>query len=249
MWREGHIVERIDWNERLFSLKIAVDIGPYVAGQFVKLSMPLAEKRIARAYSIINPPGGDYLEILAVKVQEGHLSPALHQLQVGDRIDVSAPATGFLTLDELPSGEVRGRHLWMLATGTAVGPFLAMLHTDAPWLRFENVVLVYSVKHRDDLAYLPQLQALAAMQSKFCFIPITTQDWDKEMLHCRIPDGLLSGEIEQRAGIPINAADAQVMLCGNPGMIRHTIALLSERGLRKNLRRAPGQITTEQYWS
>ena len=38
------------------------------------------------------------------------------------------------------------------------------------------------------------------------------------------------------------------MLCGNPDMVADTRSALKEKGLRKNLRRSPGQITTESYW-
>jgi ferredoxin--NADP+ reductase len=248
MWQVGKVIDRTDWNERLFSLKIAVDIGPYLAGQFIKLAMSLQDKRVARAYSIINPPGSDYIEVLAVTVPDGQLSPALHLLQPGDVIDVSVPATGFLTLNELPQGEIQGRHLWLLATGTAVGPFLAILDTAEPWQRFEKIVLVYGARRADELAYFAKLQALSMQRPQFRFLPAITREEHPGMLHCRIPDGLASGSIERQAGISIAAADSQIMLCGNPGMIRDSISILTDRGLRKNLRRAPGQITTEKYW-
>ena len=38
------------------------------------------------------------------------------------------------------------------------------------------------------------------------------------------------------------------MICGNPDMVRDTVAVLETRGLKKNRRRDPGHITTEQYW-
>ena len=38
------------------------------------------------------------------------------------------------------------------------------------------------------------------------------------------------------------------MLCGNPDMLKDTNAALAERGLRKNRRRSPGQITVESFW-
>jgi len=41
---------------------------------------------------------------------------------------------------------------------------------------------------------------------------------------------------------------SQVMLCGNPDMLKDTTAALLERGLRKNRRRTPGQITVESFW-
>ncbi|MGL5284623.1 MAG: ferredoxin--NADP(+) reductase, partial [Aeromonas sp.] len=42
--------------------------------------------------------------------------------------------------------------------------------------------------------------------------------------------------------------NSQVMICGNPEMVRDTQAILLARGLAKNLRRKPGQITAEHYW-
>ena len=38
------------------------------------------------------------------------------------------------------------------------------------------------------------------------------------------------------------------MLCGNPGMLKDAAAELIARGLRKNRRRTPGQITVESFW-
>jgi ferredoxin--NADP+ reductase len=38
------------------------------------------------------------------------------------------------------------------------------------------------------------------------------------------------------------------MLCGNPDMLKDAGAALAARGLRKNRRRTPGQITVESFW-
>ena len=38
------------------------------------------------------------------------------------------------------------------------------------------------------------------------------------------------------------------MLCGNPGMLKDAAAELLQRGMRKNRRRTPGQITVESFW-
>ena len=39
----------------------------------------------------------------------------------------------------------------------------------------------------------------------------------------------------------------QVMICGNPAMVADSTAALEAKGLTKNRRRHPGQITTEVY--
>ncbi|MCL1065881.1 ferredoxin--NADP reductase [Shewanella olleyana] len=249
MWTTGTVTERIEWNEKLFSLRIKADVEPFIAGQFIKLSQIRDDKRIARAYSVVNPPGKEYIEILAVAVEEGQLSPDLQALKVGDNIEVSTKAAGFMTLDEIPTGALQGPHLWFLATGTAVGPFISMMETEEPWQRFEKVVLVYGVRLIEDLAYLPQLQALQKKYpTQFIFIPSVTREAFDGGLSCRIPDGLQSGILEQTAGVALNQENSQVMICGNPGMITDAQTALTEKGLVKNLRRAPGQITVEKYW-
>lgn len=249
MWIEGKVIERIDWNEKLFSLKIEADIQPFIAGQFIKLSQVIDDKRIGRAYSIVNAPGSGFIEVLAVSVADGQLSPNLQQLNVGDFIDVSPKASGFMTLDEIPKVARDASQLWMISTGTAVGPFISMLETDEPWLRFEKVILVYGVRMIDDLAYRERLLNLKNRYPEQLELVLSvTRESLPGALTCRISDGLTSGAVEALAGVKISAANSQVMLCGNPDMIADTNKILLTKGLSKNLRRAPGQITTENYW-
>lgn len=249
MWTRGRVIERIDWSDKLFSLRIVTDLAPFIPGQFIKLSQVRDDKRVARAYSLVNSPDKAYAEVLAVAVEDGQLSPQLQNLAIGDEIDVTQTATGFMTLDEIPKGELQGRHLWFLATGTAVGPFLSMLDTDEPWQRFDKIVLVYGVREAKDLAYLDKLRAYEQQYpNQFILCLSVTREPFEGALQCRIPDGLSSGEIERKVGLTLCAADSQVMICGNPGMINGAQAALIDKGLAKNLRRAPGQITVEKYW-
>jgi ferredoxin--NADP+ reductase len=46
----------------------------------------------------------------------------------------------------------------------------------------------------------------------------------------------------------LSAETSQVMLCGNPDMVRDVTAALVARGMKKHRRRSPGQITVENYW-
>ena len=249
MWIEGEVVGRIDWNDKLFSLQIRADIQPFIAGQFIKLSQAIGDKRVGRAYSIVNPPGGDIIEVLAVSVEDGQLSPNLQQLKVGDKLDVSPKASGFMTLEEIPTSAFEGKQLWLLATGTAVGPFISMLETDEPWNRFETVVLVYGVRLAEDLAYKEQLLRLERRYpNQFKLVFSVTRETMPGAIQSRISTGIQSAEIQKIVGVEITAQDSQVMLCGNPDMISDTNKILLDMGLAKNLRRAPGQITVEKYW-
>lgn len=246
MWGEARVVERIDWNDELFTLKLSADIGDFIAGQFIKLSQHVDGKRVARAYSLVNAPSSDVVEILAVSVEEGQLSPHLQALKVGDSVDISTKAAGFMTLDELPE---QGCHLWFFATGTAVGPFISMMRTEQPWQRFDKVILVYGVRYADDLAYIKELKSFKSQYpQQFELVTSVTREPCEGALNMRITDAMLSGVIEEQVGVKLTAEDAQVMICGHPEMIKELNQLLLDRGLVKNLRRAPGQITVEKYW-
>lgn len=246
MWGEAKVIERIDWNDELFTLKLSADIGDFIAGQFIKLSQHIEGKRVARAYSLVNAPSSDFVEVLAINVEGGMLSPNLQALKVGDRIDISTKAAGFMTLDELPN---QGRHLWLFATGTAVGPFISMMRTAQPWERFEKVILVYGVRYADDLAYLDELNSFKShYPEQFELVTSVTREPCKGAISMRITEGMSSGAIETQIRTKLTAEDAQVMICGHPEMIKELNHLLLDRGLAKNLRRAPGQITVEKYW-
>ena len=64
----------------------------------------------------------------------------------------------------------------------------------------------------------------------------------------RIPAAIKNGKLEKRAGVKIEDGKSQIMLCGNPDMVKDAREMLEKRGLTKNLRRTPGSISTENYW-
>lgn len=248
MWTIGKVIERTDWNDKLFTLKISADVEPFIAGQFIKLSEVRDGKRVARAYSLVNSPKTDYVEVLAVTVEDGQLSPTLQNLGVGDEIQVSAKAAGFMVLNELPKDH-SAKHLWFLATGTAVGPFLSIMETDEPWLRYQKVVLVYGVREVKDLAYLEYIKSFEKKYpNQFKLVISVTRDSLEGSMSKRIPEAIIDGELETQTGLLLSETDSQVVICGNPGMITDAQQALYDKGLKKNLRRAPGNITVEKYW-
>src|SRR5438477_505824 len=62
------------------------------------------------------------------------------------------------------------------------------------------------------------------------------------------PAAVRDGRLEQAAGLKIAPESSQVLLCGNPDMLKDATAALVERGLRKHRRRNPGQISVESFW-
>lgn len=246
-WHDGIIVGRKDWNDHLFSLRFSCENFPiFKAGQFTKIGIEQADgKVLSRPYSLVNSPENKYLEIIAVPVAEGSLSPKLHELGDGDAIKVMSPATGFLILDEVPSSQT----LFLVATGTGVGPFISILDTTQPWQTYQEIVLVYGVRHANDLAYQDKIKGWQSKYGEqFSFVPIVSRDDVDGALKGRIPQLLAEQKIQQMSGRTLSAQSSQVMMCGNPDMIKDTIDILQSLGLSKHLRRSPGQISMERYW-
>jgi ferredoxin/flavodoxin---NADP+ reductase len=247
---EGRITGRTDYTDVLFSLRFEAAMEPFVAGQFCRVGLwpPATEAAVMRPYSMVNAPDERPFEIVLIKVLPeagGILSPALHGLGVGDQLCVSPKANGFFTLAEVPAAPV----LWALATGTAIGPFLSMMKTAALWQKFGQVVLVHAVRTEAELTYRGQIEALAAAHpAQFHYVPFVSRQNHPSAMRGRIPEAIANGSLEARVGRVLSAETAHCMLCGNPDMVRDTMAALALRGLKKHRPKHPGQVTVEAYW-
>jgi ferredoxin/flavodoxin---NADP+ reductase len=213
-------------------------------GQFMNLGLQLPSGFVSRSYSLASAPGEE-LEVLLARVGEGALTPALFDLAVGAELSLDPKPQGFFTFDYVPPH----RELWMLATGTGLGPFISMLRSGEAFARAERVVLVHGARTAADLAYRAELEELVRDKAGgFVYVPVLSRKPEPDLLQGRLTGALASGQLEQRAGLKLAPEASHVLLCGNPAMIDEVIAQLAERGLRRHRQRNPGHITTEKYW-
>ncbi|MGL4859263.1 MAG: ferredoxin--NADP(+) reductase [Enterobacteriaceae bacterium] len=245
-WVTGTIKEVKHWTSTLFSLQLTAPVTPFVAGQFAKLALTIDGEKVQRAYSYVNAPSQSLLEFYLIAIPEGKLSPQLAQLQPGDSVQITTAAAGFFVLDEVPDCQT----LWMLATGTALGPYLSILQEGVGLERFQHIVLVHAARYAQDLSYLPLMEQLQQkLGDKLRIVTVVSREQAEGCLHGRIPGLISSGALEQAAGLPLSVECSHVMLCGNPEMVKETQLLLTEeKAMRKHLRRKPGHITSERYW-
>ncbi|CAM2955075.1 ferredoxin--NADP reductase [Vibrio rarus] len=253
---EGEVVSRVDWTERLFSLRIRVDGLSFIAGQFTKLGLySISENSgdevfLRKAYSIVNAPQ-DYqqtgeLEFLIIADPDGALSPNLHTLYPGDQVMVGDQCAGFMTLDEVPD---TASQLWLIGTGTGIGPYLSMLQTDTLSEQYSDIVLVHAVRYEQDLVYsalIEQLQQKFADQ--FHYVPIVSREEKPGRLSGRVPSFLEKRTLELHLDMKLDMEKSFVFLCGNPAMVRESGLVLTQRGYHKHLRRRPGHYCSENYW-
>lgn len=237
---------------RLFTLRTTRAPGfRFTAGQFARLGVRKPGGSIAwRAYSMVSAPHDEFLDFFSIVVPDGEFTSELSRLRVEDELLIDKQAFGFLTLDRFPDG----RDLWLLATGTGLAPFLSILQDFEAWERFERIILVYSVREANELAYqeliagLPQRDYLQELGHKLTYLPVVTRQEVPGMLNGRITRLIENGELEQVAGLELTPEHSRVMLCGNPQMIEDTRQVLKGRGLELALTRKPGQVAVENYW-
>ena len=248
---KGVVLKRHDWTTSLFSLFVEAPINAYQAGQFTKLALPDGcGDWVRRAYSIVNNPkhadGHQRMEFLIIADESGELSPRLKALNSGDEIFVGKEASGFMTINEMPQGV---EDLWLLSTGTAIGPFISILETPLLETRFKNIVLVHAVRTQSELIYQERIQQLFNRYNKgFHYVPIVSREHVTGTLCGRIPTLLLNRELEKRAQCQLSKAHSFLYICGNPNMVKDTSDALKELGFNKHLRRKSGQFSSENYW-
>lgn len=239
------------WTPSLFTLRTSRFAGyRFVPGQFARLGVKKGDKIVWRAYSILSANWEEHLEFFSIVVPGGEFTSELSRLKVGDTIYVDKQAYGFLTPDRF----VRGRDLWMLSTGTGLAPFLSVLHDLNVWEQYDHLVLVHSVREKDELAYqdliasLEQHEAFAEFGHKLKYVPIVTREAVPGTLNRRITDLLRSQELEAHIGLSLDHDKSRIMICGNPDMVDETRDILLERQFTQSRRSEPGHFALEQMW-
>ncbi|WP_343155138.1 FAD-binding oxidoreductase [Buchnera aphidicola (Kurisakia onigurumii)] len=237
------------WSEKLFSIRLKSSINNFIPGQFNRIVMKYDDSKetIQRAYSYVNPPNNKNIEFYIVLIPNGKLTTKLYQLKKNDILQIYKNSFGFFTIEEIPTCE----NIWMIATGTAIGPYLSILQYKKNInKKFKKIILIYAVRYYKDLNYLKLLNKLKKKYKGKLYIQIILSREKKiNTLYGRIPFLLQEKIIEKKIGVFINKDNTHIMLCGNPNMVKQTNKILVEKYfLKKNLRREPGNITIEHYW-
>jgi ferredoxin/flavodoxin---NADP+ reductase len=241
------------WTDSLFSFRTTRDRGyRFVPGQFARLGVtdPDTGETVWRAYSIASAHYDEHLEFFSVVVPGGAFTSRLARLREGDPILVERRSYGFLTTDRFEAG----RDLWMLATGTGLAPFLSILHDFENWERYENLILVQSVRTQQELAYeeiihgFDQSEHYAEHARKLRYARIVTREPVPGALRDRVTKLLASGVLEENLGLRLDLERSRIMLCGNPDMVEDSRRILVERGFRISRRGDPGHLAVENYW-
>ena len=269
------VIEVTRWAPTLLSFKVTRPDGfKFTAGQFVRLGIHGKDLQyfaqnhetklitsetqgqlvdldgyVFRAYSVASSPYDEFIEFFSVVIPEGEFTSKVNHIQVGDSLLLNTTPFGYLTLAryQLPLPN----DLWLLATGTGLAPFLSILKTIDVWQQYQRIILVYSARTSQELAYQAEIGSIKSIYgdngAAFVFLPIVTREADYAGEKARIPNLILSGKLTQLVGQKLDKERSHVMLCGNPQMVEDTKEALKSIGLTMN-RRGEGNIAVENYW-
>ena len=269
------VIEVTRWAPTLLSFKVTRPDGfKFTAGQFVRLGIHgkdlqyfaqnhetkliISETQgqpidldgyVFRAYSVASSPYDEFIEFFSVVIPEGEFTSKVNHIQVGDSLLLNTTPFGYLTLAryQLPLPN----DLWLLATGTGLAPFLSILKTIDVWQQYQRIILVYSARTSQELAYQAEIGSIKSIYgdngAAFVFLPIVTREADYAGEKARIPNLIVSGKLTELVGQKLDKERSHVMLCGNPQMVEDTKEALKSIGLTMN-RRGEGNIAVENYW-
>ena len=227
------------WSGRTFSFTLTrpQDFA-FENGEFVTIGLKREGRLVARAYSIVSTADRDHLEFLSIHVPDGPLTSRLVHIRPGDTVWVNDKTTGTLTLRHV----LPGRVLYLLSTGTGLAPFMSLVRDPQLYDRFDEVVLVHTVRSAAELAYRDEIEAMR--RPKLHYVPTVTRE--PFPTPGRGGDLFRSGELSRRLGLPApDPGQDRVMICGNPEMTRQLTRHLKETGWTLTNHRGVGNFTTE----
>ncbi|MGF6691861.1 benzoate/toluate 1,2-dioxygenase reductase subunit [Metapseudomonas resinovorans] len=197
----------------------------FLPGQYVNLKVPGSEQ--TRAYSFSSLQKDGEVSFLIRNVPGGLMSSFLTGLaKAGDSLSLAGPLGSFYLRD------IR-RPLLLLAGGTGLAPFTAMLEKIADEGSEHPLHLIYGVTHDFDLVEMDKLEAFAARIPNFTFSACVAS-----------PDSSYpqKGYVTQHiAPKHLNDGDVDVYLCGPPPMVEAVSQYIREQGI------APANFYYEKF--
>ncbi|MDQ0742133.1 iron-sulfur-binding ferredoxin reductase [Pseudomonas sp. W4I3] len=212
--RDGMAAEVVsaDWlNASVLRLRLLPERGlRYRAGQH----LVLWAGQVARPYSLASLPQEDqYLEFHLDCRLPGAFSNAARQLKTGDRLRLGELRGGALQYDP----DWQSRPLWLLASGTGLGPLWGVLR-EALRQDHQGAIRLIHLAHDAEGHYLAApLAALAASHPNVTVELWTTAQLDQALAQLRLV-----------------SRQTQALLCGHPVSVEAFAKRLFLAGLPRN---------------
>jgi len=195
------------------------DAFRYVPGQWVSFTAEIDGAPITRAYSLASPSSGRCFDLCLNRVEGGRFSPYLFDLQPGDQVAMTGPYGSFIFRQPVEDSI-------LVATGTGIVPFRAMLRDRLPVDAEHQFTLIFGVRYERGLLYRAEFEELARKHANFHFWPTLSRPdtgWKGRTGH--VQQHLLEAVGERR--------DVNVFICGLKEMVDDVRSLLKAKGFER----------------
>ena len=194
----------------------------YIPGQFIQIHFQHKGQELKRSYSVGTPNHKgkhDRLEIAVSYVDGGPATALLSNMQLGDEVEASGPYGRFVLVEELP------KRCFLMATGTGVTPYRAMLPTFTSMMPDTEFHVVFGARTQDELLYRREFEQMAEAHEHFHYRPCLS----REDIPAALSNGFKGYVQEALAEQLPNPETDIVYLCGNPDMVDDTFRFLKEK--------------------
>jgi len=233
-WQVATVVELIDETARTRSIVLDLPGWPgHRAGQHVDVRLTAEDGYQAqRSYSIASAPEDDDLVLTVERLKDGEVSGYLtDELRPGDELELRGPIGGYFVWETSLGGP-----LLLVAGGSGVVPFRAMLRHHRASESTVPVRLLYSARALDDVIYREELAPLAAddaIDIRFALTRAWPEDWTG--YRRRVDQEILEEVSWSPAEHPL------AFVCGPTPFVETVAETLVELGLE------PDRIKTERF--
>jgi ferredoxin/flavodoxin---NADP+ reductase len=228
------VLEVHHWTDTQFTFTTTRDSGlRFENGQFVMVGLSVDDRPLLRAYSIASANHEEHLKFLSIKVPDGPLTSRLQHIRKGDAVLISRKPTGTLILHDLKPG----KRLYLLSTGTGAAPFMSVIKDPEVYERFEHVIFVHGVRWVRESAVvkhlieeLKQHEFLGELvRDKLHYYPTISRE--PHANYGRLTTLISSGRLFEDLSLPaLDPKEDRMMVCGSPGMLIDTRAMLDAHG-------------------
>jgi ferredoxin-NADP reductase len=232
-WELARVAELVDETPRCKSLVLEVPDWPgHHAGQHVDVRLTAEDGYQAeRSYSIASAPEDTHLVLTVERLEDGEVSPYLTEvLRPGDELELRGPIGGYFAWESSQGGP-----LLMVAGGSGVVPFRAMLRHWAAGGRTVPARLLYSSRTLGDVIYRNEFDRLA---EKGAEVELTlTRQWPADWRghRGRVDRDLLAEVAWSPEREPL------IYVCGPTAFVEAVAEALVDAG------HEPGRIKTERF--
>lgn len=202
--------------------------SPFKAGQFCMVQVPKGNEIKKKAYSICSAPFESGYIDLCVKLVEGGLATNwFWTLKEGDPVTVTIPYGGFLIKEPIDYDFV------FVATGTGLTPLRSMIKTLLKEGCQRQIVLIFGVRHENEILYEEEFREIEKNHKNFRFIPTISRpkNWQGEV-------GYVQDKLKKYVTDP---KGKEIYVCGLIPMIEAVQKAAEEIGFDKK------QVHFEKY--